>query len=96
MTQKDFIALAAALKRTMPVYTGDKGHADYGIHGFVYDQWRDDVMAVIGVLTQANPRFHRGRFIAACGIPNIEHVDKLKQEIINYHMRVINENDEGE
>ena len=65
MTKTNFIALAAALKRTMPV----RGyHAWYEI---AYEQWRDDVIAVIGVLEQVNPRFRKDKFIAACGVPNL-------------------------
>ena len=96
MTQKDFKALAAALKETMPVYTGDKGHADYAYHCEEYGQWKQDVVAVLMACEDTNPKFHKGKFIAACGIPNIEHVEKLKQEIINYHKTAAPENDEGE
>ena len=71
MTKKDFIAFAAALKATMPVYTGDHGHADYAYHCEEYAQWKQDVIAVLEVCAKSNPAFDKGRFIEACGIPNI-------------------------
>jgi len=71
VTKQDYIALAAALKAQMPTYTGDKHHADYGVHGFVYHQWTCDVRAITEVLANGNPKFSKGKFIAACGIPNI-------------------------
>lgn len=63
MTKKHFNAFAAALKATMPVYTGS--------HCKEYAQWRQDVIAVLEVCEKSNPSFNRGRFIAACGIPNV-------------------------
>ena len=62
MTQKDYIALAAALKRTKPLrYDGSAQSM----------QWRDCVMAVMDVCAKDNEAFHRGKFLKALGIPNI-------------------------
>ena len=71
MTKKDYTALAAALKATKPVYTGDKFHMDYAYHGIAYQQWVDDVTAITEVCAVGNTSFSRGKFIAACGVPNI-------------------------
>ena len=59
MTQKDFIALAAVLKAHKP---NDSKQ---------YLLWRDIVLGIVRVCETTNPKFHRGKFIAACGIPNI-------------------------
>ena len=68
MTKTNFIALAAALKRQMPMYVrGD----DASIHAIAYHQWCHDVIAVIGVCEQINPRFRKDKFITACGVPNL-------------------------
>jgi hypothetical protein len=60
MTKNNFTALAAALKATKP--TGDAGWLE---------QWNNDVIVVMNICTVMNPRFNKGKFIAACGVPNI-------------------------
>jgi len=71
MTKKDYTALALALKAAMPRYAGDKDHAHYAQHCDEYGQWCRDVNAVLVVCAKDNPAFSKGRFIAACGVPNI-------------------------
>ena len=65
MTRTNFIALAAALKRTMPV----RGYHKW--YEIAYQQWTQDVIAVIEVCEQINPRFRKGAFMKACGVPNL-------------------------
>lgn len=61
MTKKHFNAFATALKAAQPnVFQTAR-----------YEQWRDDVIAVLEVCAKSNPNFDKGRFLAACGIPNI-------------------------
>ena len=62
MTKKHFNAFAAALKATKPPSNAD---------AYAQQQWRDDVIAVLEVCVKSNPSFNRGRFIEACGVPNI-------------------------
>lgn len=62
MTQKDYIALAAALKSVKPPSNAD---------AYAQQQWRDCAMAVIDVCAKDNEAFHRGKFLKALGIPNI-------------------------
>jgi hypothetical protein len=62
MTKKDYVALAAALKATKPPSNAD---------AYAQQQWRDCVQAVFEVCVKDNPDFHRGKFLTACGIPNI-------------------------
>lgn len=71
MTKRDFIAFAAKLKACMPVYEGDKDNIDYLYHGFQYSQWVQCVRAVLEVCEASNPKFSKGKFIAACGVPNL-------------------------
>lgn len=62
MTKKDYLALAAAFKTTKPPKNAD---------AYAQQQWRDCVLAVIEMCARDNPNFHRGKFVAACGVPNI-------------------------
>lgn len=55
MTQRHFVALAAALDATRPDNDAPN-----------FDQWAADVRAVADVCAAANDRFDRDRFIAAC------------------------------
>jgi hypothetical protein len=64
MTKNNFAALAAALKAQKPDGTKSMEQA-------AYQQWTHDVIAVMHVCTNMNPRFSKGKFLAACGIPNI-------------------------
>ena len=79
MTKNNFIALAAALRAVKP----------NPFQTARYEQWTADVCAIIDVCAKMNPRFNRGRFMAACDVPNIldgSHAeDRLKWNIINYH-----------
>ena len=59
MTRKDYIALAAALKREKPGTNWDPNKRV---------QWNLDVQAVAFVLRGDNPRFDQNRFFAACGV----------------------------
>jgi len=70
MTKKDYIALALALKAKKPVYAGDMKHMDYTYHSEAYGMWKDCVIAVVEALAADNPKFSKGKFVAACGVPN--------------------------
>lgn len=59
MTRKDFVSIAAALKKTQP-----RAHDPNAAHV----QHRIDCREVAGVLAGTNPRFDLDRFLAACGV----------------------------
>ena len=59
MTKKDFIAFAAVLKANKPTDAKQ------------YLLWRDIVLGITHVCADSNGAFHRGKFLAACGVPNI-------------------------
>lgn len=62
MTKQHFKALANALKATKPPrYDGSAQSM----------QWRDCVIAVTEVCASFNTAFKKGKFLAACGLPNI-------------------------
>ena len=69
MTKKDYIALAAALKAVKPTYTPHDDTPDHG--ALAYHQWVRDVTAVMDVCVTDNRDFHKGKFMTACGVPNI-------------------------
>ena len=71
MTKKDYEALASAFIRTKPLFIGDMDSMEYLHHSLEYGQWKQDVVAVIQALAADNPRFHKGKFMAACGVPNL-------------------------
>lgn len=71
MTKKDYEALASAFIRTKPIFIGDMDSAEYRYHCLEYGQWKQDVCAVIDACADANPKFHKGKFISAVGIPNM-------------------------
>lgn len=58
MTQKHFEAIAAAFDARRP---------DARIHPAARVQWNTDVLGIAEVCEQANTRFNRARFLAACG-----------------------------
>lgn len=58
MTQKHFIALAAALKKTRPNHQDDD---------LLRLQWIKDVKAIAAVLLVQNPKFKLDLFLKACG-----------------------------
>lgn len=60
MTKNNFITLAAALKATKP--TNDAA---------MLEQWCNTAMAITEVCASLNPAFSKGKFLAACGVPNI-------------------------
>jgi hypothetical protein len=59
VTKKDFEALAAALKQQKPS------------DNRAYVTWRNCVIAIMDVCSRGNPEFSQGKFISACGVPNI-------------------------
>lgn len=65
MTKQHFAALALMLKGVMPV----RGYHPF--YEIAYDQWKQDVNAVMIVCAADNPKFHKGKFMQACGIPNL-------------------------
>ena len=65
MTKKDYIALAMALKTAKPIKPD--APKKYG----PYAQWTDCVYVVMQACQNDNPAFHRGKFLTACGVPNI-------------------------
>jgi len=71
MTKKDYEALASAFIRTKPLFIGDMESQAYLHHSFEYGMWKDCVIAVVEALAADNPKFSKGKFIAACGVPNI-------------------------
>jgi hypothetical protein len=71
VTKKDYEALASVFIRTKPIFIGDMNSAEYRYHSLEYGQWKQDVCAVIDVCAHASPKFIKGKFIAACGLPNI-------------------------
>ena len=62
MTKKDYIALATALEAVKP---------DPLDHTLASRKWGECVNAILEVCARDNPAFHRGRFLDACGVPNI-------------------------
>ena len=58
MTQKHFVALAAALKASKPGVNWAESK---------FGQWKQDVQAVARVCSDMNPRFNYADFYAACG-----------------------------
>jgi hypothetical protein len=62
MSRKHFIALANALKAEKP---GDNWNPNKRV------QWELDVNAVANACAQANSRFNRARFLAACGVSHV-------------------------
>lgn len=61
MTRKDYVAIAAALRRTgMAVTIGQKKTAEYAIKLAATD--------IAATMANDNPRFDRARFLKACGI----------------------------
>ena len=56
MTSKHFRALAAELAATRPAGGTERRM-----------QWEHDTLAIADVCRASNPRFDRGRFLAACG-----------------------------
>ena len=69
ITQKDFIALAKQLKAIKPTYTPNDDPEDHG--AIRYQMWTECVIAVMNVCIEDNPKFHKGKFMTACGVPNI-------------------------
>jgi hypothetical protein len=68
MTKKDYIALAAALKRMKPAL----GPTDSAkLHAVSLHQWSHDVVAIMEVCRGGNPKFDRNKFVTACGVPNV-------------------------
>jgi hypothetical protein len=61
MSQKDYIAMASALKRMKP------SQADIEMLRGEYNQWCSDVQAVAQVFAADNHKFHWPTFNAACG-----------------------------
>lgn len=57
MSQKDYIALAAAFKREKPAKT---------VHEDRYIQWTRDVLSVSAVLAGDNFKFKKDVFLRAC------------------------------
>lgn len=60
MSRKDFEAIAAALKGSLP--------SDAEPDGDLAFQHVNCCEAVADALANANPRFDRGRFLEACGV----------------------------
>ena len=60
MTRKDYILIAAALRRAKPSYIDglDSPSLEVG--------WARSVESIADALTLDNPRLDRGRFYAAC------------------------------
>lgn len=56
MTQKDFIAIANALRKTRPT---DSADTQWGC-------WERNVNAIADVFQAENPRFNRGHFLRYC------------------------------
>jgi hypothetical protein len=61
VNKKDYTAIAAVLKAHKP----DPRAADFD--GY----WNHLVSALMDVFVADNSKFHRGKFLAACGVPNI-------------------------
>jgi hypothetical protein len=61
MTKKDFNELSQQLAIVKP-------DTD---HGVVYAKWSECVYAVMLACKSTSANFDRGRFLTACGVPNI-------------------------
>jgi hypothetical protein len=88
MTKQDYIALAAVLNTAKPVFTGDKDSMEYMYYEFCHQQWVSDVRAITEACAKGNPKFNKGKFIAACGIPNILDdgiTAEMHKVVVNYH-----------
>ena len=71
MTKKDFGALASAFIRTKPLFIGDMDSMAFLHHSLEYNMWKDCVIAVMEACIADNPKFDKGKFMTACGVPNI-------------------------
>ena len=60
MTRKDYILIAAALRRANPQ------HLEGNNREFAIIVWTRAVESICDALSTDNPRFDRGRFYAAC------------------------------
>ena len=58
MTRKDYVAIAAAMARVIPL-DNDRGS---------YRVWEATVCSLADYLATTNPRFDRERFLKACGV----------------------------
>ena len=74
MTRKDYILIAAALRRTRPTIADftkvSPDGANTFVNGIAHEVailvWTRTVESICDTLTIDNPRFDRGRFYAAC------------------------------
>lgn len=74
MTQKDFIELAeqlAIVKREMLANTQENGRVDDHARTIAELTWTRCVYAVVLACRATSANFDRGKFLTACGIPNI-------------------------
>jgi len=65
MSRKDFVAVAAAINNLISAHETTKGDAasQWAVAGITAT-----AEALANVFADANPRFDRARFLAACGI----------------------------
>jgi hypothetical protein len=71
MNKKDFNELAQQLAIVKPTFTGDKDSMEYLYHGIEHAKWSECVYAVMLACKSTSANFDRGRFLTACGVPNI-------------------------
>lgn len=61
MTKKDYVVIAAAIRRTgMAITVGKKPSAEYALKLAATD--------IAATMANDNPRFNRARFLKACGV----------------------------
>lgn len=69
VSQKTFQAVAAKMARSKPLPFALNGSTAQYRSGALA-QWTNDVVVIADVFAEANPKFNRVRFYAACGIEN--------------------------